>query len=119
MNTIYAECGSDRHQAIIKTMNACGDAAETADHFGITKASVQRIVRTAKKLEAFELTLTDGQTTLPVAQVHTSRGFLHACKAALNTYSGTFSNLELPNWKFVAGGQCVSLADLKSSKNQE
>lgn len=113
MNIIFAELGSERHRAMIEAISNGAAPADVAERFRFTKETVQRIARQNKKLMPVELTLTDGQTTLPVATVMTTKGFVHACKTAIRTYSGMFSRLELPSWRLVSQCEAIKLSELR------
>lgn len=114
MQILHAECGHPRHRSILAALAAGAPAAAVAAGHGLQKATVQRIARTAARLQSYPLTLTDGITTLPIADVRTSRGFLHACRHALQVYSGTFDHLELPQWRLTDGTREVAIAALRA-----
>jgi spermidine synthase len=85
--------------------------AEVADRFHLSAGTVRKIARRAKGSKQYDLVITDGVQTVPVGQIITSRGFIHACKRAMREYSGFFSGLELPQWRLVAGSDSISLRD--------
>jgi hypothetical protein len=84
---------------------------EVAEMFGLSAGTIRRIARREKENKIYDMSVTDGSQTVPVGQIVTSRGFLHACKRALREYSGFFGRLELPQWKLVAGDESISLRD--------
>jgi hypothetical protein len=73
----------------------------------VSASRVRQIVRRAKAAETFELYIEDGTHRIPVAQVRTSRGFLHSCLLAKRKYSGLFASLELPSWRLTAGNNSI------------
>ena len=84
-------------------------AKEVAEQFGLSAGTIRKIVRRAKASQVYDLAITDGHQSVPVGQIITSRGFIHACRRAMREYSAFFARLELPQWKLVAGKESISL----------
>lgn len=113
MQRIFAEYGADHHREIIAALAAGTAVKELQGKYKLTAKTIQRIGQKAKKMVAYPLILTDGTQNVPVAEIHTSQGFPHACKVALKRFSGTLNSLELPNWRLVAGKDSIELAKLR------
>lgn len=82
---------------------------EVAEQFKLSVGTIRKIVRRAKASQVYDLNITDGQQSVQVCQIITSRGFVHACRRAMREYSAFFARLELPQWRLVAGGESISL----------
>lgn len=107
-NVITESQYPERDAEIIECV-AASSTKEAAEHFGLSVGTIRKIVRREKNGQIYSLALTDGMQTVPIGEVKTSQGFIHACKCAMRKYSGTFSRLELPQWRLVAGDDSVSL----------
>ncbi|MDB5822205.1 MAG: hypothetical protein JWR21_909 [Herminiimonas sp.] len=109
--TITESAFPERDQQILDALAGGAVKKDVAKSFDLTVGTIQKIVRRDKAGEVFALALTDGQQTVPVGHVKTSRGFIHACRCAKRKFSGTFQRLELPQWKLVSGSESISLND--------
>lgn len=113
MEKIQIEYSSDRHQALIADINAGAHIAELVNRHKLTDKTIQKIKRHIKQFKTFSIVLTDGLTTMKVAEVTTRRDFMHACRHVVRKYSGSFNRLELPQWVLTAGDERVKLTDLR------
>lgn len=111
--TIQIEYSSERHAALIERLQGGAKPMELVSEFKMSADTIRRIRRTAAQFERFEIFLADGMTNVPVASVVTAKGFEHACRHVMRHFSGTFSNLTLPQWKLVAGANSVMVKDLR------
>jgi hypothetical protein len=114
MNAIQIEYSSDRHQALIADIKADVPLLEMVTRHKLTDKTIQRIKRHIRQFKTFEITLTDGLTTMKVASVTTRKDFIHACRHVVRKYSGSFNRLELPQWVLIDGEDRVKLVDLRA-----
>lgn len=110
---LQAQYSSDSYQDVKTAIRSGAKTSDIADTFVISRSTVRRIARAIDGAEIFDLAITDGATTVPVAAVTTSLGFYHACSFAISKYRGFFDGLSLPQWKLVAGENQVTLQDLR------
>lgn len=113
MESLQIEYSSDRHQALIADIKADVPMLEMVSRHKVTDSTIKRIKRHIEQFKTFSIVLTDGMTTMKVAEVTTRRDFLHACRYVVRKYSGTFNRLELPQWALVAGDDIVKLVDIR------
>lgn len=116
MTQLQAEYSSPRHMELIAALKAGAKPMSLVSKFKLTVGTIRKIARTARKFETFNLVLTDGESSVAVASVTTSKGFEHACRHAMKKYSAFFDGLELPTWKLVAGERSVMVVDLKGGE---
>lgn len=109
MSNLISESQNPERDAQVIACVEANSVRETAVAFGLSEGAIRRILRREKAAKCYALTLTDGMQCVAVGEVRTSQGFIHACKKAIRTYSGTFSRLELPQWKLVSGEDSISL----------
>lgn len=115
MNSLSISKHAERNAQIIAALVEMS-ADEVAKKFGLYRNHINRIANLEKRQECFALTLTDGQSSIPIASVKTHKGFINACKIAVTAYSSTFSRLEIPSWRLVAGENSIFLKDLDDTK---
>ncbi|WP_157057131.1 hypothetical protein [Herbaspirillum autotrophicum] len=111
MQLITESTNPERDSAIIEASQGGAATKDIADLHKISVGRVQQILRRHKAGEVFDLFLADGQQKVGVAQVITSRGFIHACQLAMREYRASFARLELPSWRLVAGENAIALND--------
>jgi hypothetical protein len=109
MNTITESTNPERDGAIIASSRGGVSTADIAKAHNLSVGRVQQIIRQQGKCEPFELFIADKSQKISIANVYTSRGFLHACRLAMRQYSATFARLELPSWHLVAGADSIPL----------
>lgn len=92
-----------------------GDLDDLVNIFSLSKSRLRQIhAEGEKKIELFELTLTDGKQKIPVAEVESADGFVAAARCAVTNYSAMFARLELPCWSIVSQyGHRSDLASLR------
>lgn len=116
MEQIQIEYSSDNHQALIADIRTGVPILDMVNRHKLTRETIQRIKRHIAQFKTFQIVLTDGITTMRVADVTTRRDFLHACRHVLRKYSGSFNRLELPSWELVAGDQRIKLIELRDQE---
>lgn len=116
---IQAQYSDSTYEAIIAAIKDGGKTSDLAKQFKVSGSTVRRIARTIKGFETFELSLTDGVTTVSVAAVTTCQGFEHACRFAMKQFHGFFDGLMLPQWRLVSGSHQAKLTDLRVGLKEE
>jgi hypothetical protein len=114
MNKIQIEYSSERHLALIADLDAGVPVADLVSKHKLTDKTISRIRRHVAQFKTFAIVLTDGITSMKVAEVTTRKDFRHACRHVVRRYSGSFNRLELPQWFLVAGSDRVKLVDLRA-----
>lgn len=114
--TLIAEYGSPRHQAIVAAVSSGAETRQVAEQFKVNTRTVRRVMKSAESRQAFTISLQDRHSNIPLGTVLTSRGFMHACQHIMRTYSAFFNSLELPHWELVCGEQRVKLADIRAQQ---
>jgi Lar family restriction alleviation protein len=82
----------------------------------LTPSQIDRMVELARKIEEFNLYLTDEVTTVAVAVVLDHKGFTHACEVAIRKYSGLVKDLDLPTWVMTDGRSRLNLFERRQAR---